>query len=330
MKKNTTQRLTAYLALTIGFVTQLLAQTGTTGYEFLNIPVSAHSAALGGNNLSIIEDDVTLLYTNPALLTNVSDRTLNFNYMSYMSSSNKLSATYVWHHGDRGTWGVGAQVLNYGKMTETNANFEQTGSFSANDIAIQGGYTYQLSDRWTGGAQGKLLMSHYGDYSATAIAADLALNYFDEDRGFSLGIVAQNLGGEVNPLYEQHRKLPFNLAVGFSKDFANAPIRISCTLSDLTHWSKDYYAIAGHDISGTRRLSNHLSFGADIFPSSQTWVAIGYNCRRAYEMKVQDKSHWAGLSLGGGIAIKKFKISVAYAKYHIASSSFIANASYVF
>lgn len=71
------------------------AQAGDTGYQFLNVPTSAHSAALGGNNVSIIEDDATLLFTNPALLVNVSDKTLSLNYTSYIASTSKLSAAFT-------------------------------------------------------------------------------------------------------------------------------------------------------------------------------------------------------------------------------------------
>ena len=137
-----------------------VAQTGRTGYEFLRIPVSAHSASLGGNVVSPVEDDVTLLFSNPALLANVADRTLNVDYTSYMASSTKLSAAFSHASGERGTWAVAAQVLSYGKMTQTETDLSTSGTFSASDIALQGGYTYLLSDYWSGGAQGKVLMSN--------------------------------------------------------------------------------------------------------------------------------------------------------------------------
>jgi hypothetical protein len=305
------------------------AQEGSMGYEFLKIPVSAHSAALGGNNVSIIEDDVTLMYTNPALLSNISSTSLNFNYMSYISGTNKLSATFAKLSGERGSWALGAQVLNYGTMTETTADFEEVGEFSASDIAIQGGYSYMFNDRWTGGAMGKVLLSNYGDYSSVGLAVDIGLNYYDEDHGLSLGLVAQNLGGQVDALHEDSESLPFNLAFGVSKDFANAPIRVSFTFSDLTHWSEDYYyEVTGKKQNFSKRFFNHLSLGADIFPSSTTWLAVGYNFRRANEMEVLDSSHWAGLSLGGGLSIKKFKVGVAYGKYHVGASSVMVNATY--
>ncbi|MCQ2111840.1 MAG: type IX secretion system protein PorQ [Bacteroidaceae bacterium] len=293
------------------------AQEGAEGYEFLKVPTSAHSAALGGNNVSIIEDDASLLFTNPALIANVSDKTLDFNFTSYISSTFKLSASFIKQVGSRGTIGVGGMVLNYGEMTETTSDFAQLGTFSASDVGLQAGYTYLLSDRWSGGVQGKVILSNYGEFKSTALGVDLGLNYYDPMRGWSFSIVGQNLGGQVDPLYEESQSLPFNLLVGVSKEFANAPIRVSLTFDELTDWDE-------------KKPINHLAFGADVFPTSTTWIALGYNPRRHNEMKVNDSSHWAGISIGGGINIKKFKLGVAYGKYHVAASSVLVNASYSF
>lgn len=294
---------------------QMSAQEGDTGYQFLSVPTSAHSAALGGNNVSVIEDDATLIYTNPALLVNVADKTLNLNFTSYIASTSKLGATFTKKAGERGSWALGGMVLNYGEMTETNANFEELGKFSASDICVQGGYSYLFSDRWSGGVQGKVLMSNYGEFSSVALGVDLGLNYYDEEHGWSVGLVAQNLGGQVDALYETSESLPCNVVLGVSKELENAPLRLSCTFDRLTDW----------DI---KKPINHLSFGLDFFPSGTTWVALGYNPRRANEMKVVDSSKWAGLSLGAGLGIKKLKIGLAYGKYHVSSSSIIVNASY--
>ena len=42
------------------------AQESQTVYNFRRLPVSAHIAALGGDNSTIIEDDATLIFHNPA------------------------------------------------------------------------------------------------------------------------------------------------------------------------------------------------------------------------------------------------------------------------
>lgn len=293
------------------------AQDGKTGYQFLNVPMSAHSGALGGANISIVEDDASMMWTNAAMLTNVSDNSILLGYNSYIRSSYLLSAGYTKAIGERGTWAIGAQMLNYGKMDETDEQGTVVGSFSAKDMNFQTSYSYLLSDYWSGAITAKVLLSNYAEYSSTAIGADLALNYFDEAHGFSFSVVGRNLGGQINSLYDDGSKesLPFDLAFGLSKDFANAPLRVSLTADDVTHWD---------DV----KFIQHFVLGADILPSKNTWIALGYNFRRAHEMKVADKNHWAGFSIGAGLNVKKFKVGVAYGKYHIAASSLLINAGF--
>lgn len=65
------------LALFIAFISTLTyAQESQTGYNYLRLPVSAHAAALGGENITIIEDDASLTFSNPALAASVSDKTI--------------------------------------------------------------------------------------------------------------------------------------------------------------------------------------------------------------------------------------------------------------
>ncbi|MBO7568936.1 MAG: type IX secretion system protein PorQ [Bacteroidaceae bacterium] len=295
--------------------TYLWAQEGKQGYQFLHIPVSAHSAALGGANISIVEDDASMMWTNAAMLTNVSDNSIVLGYNSYIRSSHLMSAGYTKAIGERGTWALGAQMLDYGKMDETDEHGTVHGTFSAKDMNFQTSYSYLLSDYWSGAIVAKVLLSNYADYSSTALGADLALNYFDEGHGFSFSVVGRNLGGEIKSLYDDGSKqtLPFDLAFGLSKDFANAPIRVSLTADDVTHWD---------DVN----FIQHFVLGADVLPSKNTWVAVGYNFRRAHEMKVANKSHWAGFCIGAGLSVKKFKVGVTYGKYHIAASSLLINA----
>ena len=51
------------------------AQDSQTVFNFLRLPISAHAAALGGDNISLCDDDASLVFHNPALVNNVSDRT---------------------------------------------------------------------------------------------------------------------------------------------------------------------------------------------------------------------------------------------------------------
>lgn len=296
----------------------LSAQNGSNSYEYLNVPVSAHSAALGGQNTSVIEDDVSLIYNNPAALSNVTHNTLSLDYTSYIASTMKLGAAYARQAGQYSTWAVAAQYLSYGSMEETDHFGNSLGQFTPSDLNIQGTYAYLMSQYWCGAVTAKMLYSKYAEYSAFAIGVDLGLNYYNPEAGLSLSFTGRNFGGQIDPLYEQRETLPFNFSMGISKDLGHAPVRLSLTFDDLTHWKGINFI-------------QHCIIGADIFLGKAVWVGLGYNFRRAHEMKIADRSSKAaGLSVGGGLNIKKFRIGVAWGKYHIAANSLTVNASFAF
>ena len=58
-------------------------------------PVSAHVAALGGDNISLIADDASLVFHNPALINDVSDRSIGLNFMTYMEGAKTASAALL-------------------------------------------------------------------------------------------------------------------------------------------------------------------------------------------------------------------------------------------
>lgn len=304
------------------------AQESNSVFNFLNLPVSSHSTALGGSNISLIEDDASLIFANPALLSSVSDKTLNLNFMTYLQGCNVGSASFVKIAGERSTWGVTAQYADYGSMDETTVDNSVTGSFRAMDMALSGMYAYNLNDRWAGGATGKFIYSKYGDYSSVALAVDLGINYYNENTDFSLSAVARNLGGQVKAFGDKHEKLPFSLSLGVSKGFNHAPFRISLTLTDLTRWDKDYYYNKDEEISSGKLILNHFALGVDYLPTDFLYISLGYNFRRANEMKAMGSSHAAGLCAGAGVQLSRFKIGMAYAQYHLSAPGLVFNASY--
>jgi len=304
------------------------AQESSSVFNFLSLPNSAHSTALGGKNISLIEDDASLTFQNPALLSSVSNNTMNLNFMTYMKGCKTGSASYARIAGERGTWGANVHFLGYGSMTETTETGEELGSMNALDMAISGLYSYNLNDHWAGGATGKIIYSKYGSYTSFALAVDLGLNYYNEGKEFSFSAVAANLGGQIKAFGDHHERLPFNLQIGFTKGIAHAPIRVSVTMTDLTRWNSKYFYNPEKNPGFGRILMNHFNIGLDILPAKMVYVAVGYNFRRAYEMKAAGSSHMAGLTLGAGLNIKKFKLGLAYAKYHVSAPALAFSLGY--
>lgn len=309
-----------FFALLTLFATKMHAQESQTGYNFLRLPVSAHAAALGGDNITLIEDDEALIFHNPALLASVSDKTINLNYMNYMSGANTASASFNRIVKEKASWAVSAQYMDYGKMKETDENNTILGEFSAKDIAVAGYFSYMLSDKIVGGITAKFITSYIGDYNSMGVGVDLGLNYYDPDHDWSISAVAKNLGGQLKAYNEEYDKMPIDVQLGVSKRFSHTPFRLSATLVNLNNWDTGFI--------------KHAILGVDILLSESIWLGCGYNFRRASEMKIEGSdeekgsSHGAGLSLGGGINLERFHLNVAYGKYHVSSSSIIVNLAY--
>lgn len=298
------------------------AQESGTVFNFLRIPVSAHGAALGGENITLVEDDPSLAQSNPALLSSVTHRTAQFGYMNYMSGTSMFTANYTHVLNDKATVGGAVQYLNYGSMDEMDYNGQQLGTFTPSDLAIEGIMSYTLAENLVGGIGVKFIYSKIGNYSSTAAAIDLGLNYYDPDLDFSAGITVKKLGGQLSAYDDEFEDLPTDVQVGVSQRIHNTPFRVHATFCDLNHWGYAFF--------------RHLNLGADIIILPQFYVAVGYNIKRAHDMKIladdsdEDSSHGAGLTVGGGLQLNRFALNIAYGKYHVASSSLMFNASFNF
>lgn len=308
------------------------AQEYSSSFNALRMPASSHVAALGGQNVSMMEDCAAAGWTNPALYANVSDMTLGLDFMTYTSGSSWMGAHFVKAFGERHTLAAGVQYMNYGSMDETDESGQVLGEFKAKDIVLGVGYSYLLGERWTGGANAKFIFSNLADYSSIAMAVDVGLNYYDEDRDLSISASLQNVGTQVKA-YDNgvHTHLPFNLALGFSKGMAHLPVRFHVTFTDVTRWKSDYYALPDAEddkISFTKKLLNHFVLGVDVMPTDYLYLSLGYNFRRANELKASGSSHLAGFSAGGGVKVKRFQFGASYARYHQAGNSLMFNAGY--
>ena len=297
----------------------LRAQESKEVYSFLRLPVSAHAAAVGGENISLTEDDPAMIFHNPALINNVSDKSINLNMMTYMQGTTTASASFVKSLKERASWGVSGQFMSYGSIKETTVNNEQTGTFSPKDIALAGTFAYMLTNSLSGGVTARFISSTIGSYSSAAVGFDLGLNYVNEERGWSLSAVAKNLGGQIKAYEDDFERIPFDLQLGATKQLIGSPLTLHATLSRLHNWDQGFI--------------KHLAVGADIHLGENIFVSAGYNFRRSSEMKIADtednkSNHGAGLSLGAGLLLQRFKLQVAYAKYHVSAYSLLVGATY--
>lgn len=304
-----------------------MAQGGESAFNFLRLPYSSRVAALGGNNISVIDDDLSLSMHNPALLINATDKTLDLSFMTYMSGSKVAGAAFNKTFGERSAGAVAARYVDYGKFDGYTPDNIFTGTFRAMDIELDFIYCYLLSERWSGGVAGKFIYSQYESLNSLAIGVDLGLNYYDPDHDFSASLTFKNLGGQVMTFEEKHEIMPIDIQLGLTKRLAHAPILLSATLTDLHRWkSTHFYNADGSKDNFGELLLKHITLGADILIGDNFYASVGYNYRTNRELSTG--KGLAGFSLGAGLHINKVKFSASYSKLHVSSSSLLFNIAY--
>lgn len=308
------------------------AQTGRSAYDFLDVTTSSHVYGLGGTNITVIDDDVTLVEQNPALIGPEIEKQVAFSYMHYLGSANFASVRYGQAAGEHGAWAAGIRYLNYGSIDGYDQNGTPTGSFSPSDVVVEGSYSHDFTYRLRGGINIKGIYSSYEDYNAFALAADLGLNYYNDERDMSLSLVLANMGGQIKRFNESYDRLPFDIRLGWMKGFSDSGFSVSVTASHLTKWDLPYYE---HTEEGEQEIKMKSSFGKNLFrhlifgvqyqPSEKFYVDLGYNYKTRSDMQGYQRNFLSGFSAGLGLKVNAFRIGVAYGMPHKSASTIMLN-----
>lgn len=313
----------------------VFATDGGSAYSFLNNTSSSHIYSLGGVNVSLVDEDIASTDQNPALLGPEFAGQLSVNYMKYVGESNFAGARYGIKGGERSAWSVGFQYFGYGEMKGADITGNPTGSFSAKDMFVSLAYSHDITDRLRGGIMLKGIYSAYDEYSAFALASDLGLNYYDEERDMSLSLVLANVGGQIKRFNESYDRLPIDVRIGWSQSLSELPLRLSVTTWNLTKWHLPYYDSGdGTQSSETKKkdsfgsnLFRHLIFGVEYIPSERFFIGLGYNYKTRTDMATYQRNFLSGFSIGGGINVKRFGIGFAMSQPHTGATTFMVNIS---
>lgn len=324
-------RFLVFLFLLLSF--QSFGQVGGESiYGFLNISTSARQTALGGKVLTLI-DDVNQPMWNPSVINSDLDKQLSVNYSSYLAGVDIGSISYSKLMNRRfGNLQGSIKYLNYGSIVRADENGVESGTFNASDIAISIGYARNLP--WTNlyiGGNTKIIYSSISGFSSAGIALDLALLYNNPYKDFVLTLVARNIGTQLTSFNGEREKLPFELALGGSYKLQHVPLKWYFTVDNLQQWN---IAVANPsnqttDLEGNvtkekigfiDNIFRHFVVGAELFPERSINLRVGYNFRRATELKLQNVRTFGGISFGFGLKMNKIKLNYSYSKVHTATN----------
>lgn len=317
------------------FCTEAFSQIGGKYvYQFLNLVTSPRQAALGGKTVTIYDYDVNQGFFNPATINPEMDNHLSVNYGSYFGEVTYGTAAYAYTY-DRHvqTFHVGVNYVNYGDFDGYDENGQKTASFTGSEIALSFGYAYNVP--WTDifiGVNGKLISSTLESYNSFGAAMDLGALYVDDFNDINIGLAIRNIGVQIKPYQDTNEKLPMEIVAGISQELENVPIRWHLTLENLQQWDIAFSnpnRTEGSLDGGSKKekvgfLNNalrHVILGAELFPEKSFSIRLGYNFRRAEELRIVEQRNFSGLSAGFGLRFNNIRFDYSYSRYTSAANT---------
>lgn len=307
---------------------------GEATYQFLNLMSSPRQAALGGKVLTNVDYDVTQPLYNPATINVEMDNQLALNYSSYLGGISYGTAAYAYTWDRRTqTFHIGMTYINYGDFDGYDENGVSTGTFTGNEAALSLGYARQIgfTDFYVGGNL-KLITSRLEQYSSFGVAIDAGIIYINEYLDFNAALVIRNAGTQITTYAGLNEPLPFEVDFGMSQTLEHVPIRWHLTFENLQEWpigrpnpARDQIDLEGNVTSEKVGFFNnvlrHTLVGAELFPDRGFNLRIGYNFRRAEELRILEQRNFSGLSFGIGLKLNKMRFSYTHARYSSAANT---------
>ena len=167
-------------------------------YEFLDLAPSARVTGLGGNLITVKDDDVALALHNPSVLNPSMHNQMSFNFNLYMAGVNNGYFSYG-HYMKKwdATFHGGIQYISYGDFDAADEYGNITGTFKAAEYAIVAGAAKQLYDKLSVGANLKFITSQLESYNSIGMTADFGAFYQDTSGTFSLSLIMKNVGAQL-------------------------------------------------------------------------------------------------------------------------------------
>ncbi|MFN6037758.1 MAG: type IX secretion system protein PorQ [Bacteroidota bacterium] len=315
------------------------AQPGGEGvYKFLDLPVPSRTSALGGNTISLKDDDITLSFQNPALLTQSCSNQVAMAFVDYFADIKYGYGAYSRSFNKIGNFGAAMHYVNYGNFTSADEYGKINGTFSAADYSFNLSYCREIDSTVTFGTTLKTIYSKYERYSSIGNALDIGATYHSFKNGLTCALLLKNIGYQWRS-YSQNitESLDFTSQISISKKMKKAPFRINLAYQFLEKWDLTYTnpenpeqtvdPFTGEEIKEKKfnkfmdKLGRHIVASSEILISKNFNLRIGYNYMRAADMKLNDRRGWGGLTFGFGFKVYKFHISYARANYHAAGGS---------
>jgi hypothetical protein len=293
---------------------------GTSGAQFLKIPISARAAAMGGAYVGLCQD-ATSVFWNPAGILGVKNNSMHFSYFRWFDTFNVNAAAYVYNASNFGTIAASVLMLSVDKM-EITTEFSPNGTgqfFDAQDVAFSFSYARNLTDQFRVGLTARYINQRIWNETANGIAFDIGTQYVLSFRNLTLAMCMSNFGQDMkfdgpdlSVQYDANSSFPNRLtSTRLETESYPLPLNFEFGIAiDLfaTRFSRGILAIdAVHPNDNRERIH----FGTEISFYDRLFL------RGGYRMNHDDEQYNLGCGFTVFLGALQLKIDYAYSLYKI-------------
>lgn len=310
----------------------LFAQIQNSSYNSLNLNNSSRVLSMGGDVISIVDNDVSLAFQAPSLLNKEMNRQMSFNFVDYVSDINFISFHYAQKISNNLMIFSGLDAINYGEFIGSDATGNSTSLFTANQQIFTLGTAKQISDKFTVGTNIKLLNSQLESYHSLSLSSNVSTTYFNKENNLAATLLFKNMGKPIKAYTSTSENLPFEIQLGLSKSLQHLPFRYSLVLHHLNVYdiSNDYNLNTIYDLTSNtiiikketvaKKMLRHVILGGELNPFRKSlYLRAGFNFQRREDLKLSSSFSMSGFSWGMGFSVKKIQINYSRSALHSSS-----------
>lgn len=297
---------------------------GTSGANFLQIPVGAKAAGMGSAIVGNIQD-ASSVFWNPAGLVKVNSVQAHFSYMNWFDLFDFNAAALAYNVEDYGVFALSMIVFSTnGIEVTTEEEPNGTGRFyDAQDLALGLSFSRYLTDKFSFGVTVKYVSQKIWNESADGFAFDIGTQYQLDFQNLTIAMSMSNFGSDMQfdgpdldiqflkddnyplsrltpaRLQTSSYPLPLNFQVGIGFDiFQGEFVKVR----------------GGIDAVHPNDNSERLNFGTEVSFFDRLYLRGGYK----YNYSDEDFTFGAGASVPFASTLVKF--DYAYSVYDILPS----------
>ena len=310
----------------------LFAQIQNSSYNSLNLNNSSRVLSMGGDVISIVDNDVSLAFQAPSLLNKEMNRQMSFNFVDYVSDINFISFHYAQKISNNLMIFSGLDAINYGEFIGSDATGNSTSLFTANQQIFTLGTAKQISDKFTLGTNIKLLNSQLESYHSLSLSSNVSTTYFNKENNLAATLLFKNMGKPIKSYTSTSENLPFEIQFGLSKSLQHLPFRYSLVLHHLNVYdiSNDYNLNTIYDLTSNtiiikketvaKKMLRHVILGGELNPFRKSlYLRAGFNFQRREDLKLSSSFSMSGFSWGMGFSVRKIQINYSRSALHSSS-----------